>query len=149
MFIDHLASLCPFRSHGLWHSERVAWVPFMTPEDGELSFEETLSALLGLVGRRVSVRVADAGGKPTAVALFAGVLERTTDISILDRADAEAQFFHVGSDLEPNTGFLLHAGTFAGGQAQGDFAVRFLEGHVLVTVAADEGRDEPARDMNA
>lgn len=84
--------------------------------------------------------VSDRQGKPIIVARLEGILRHSADVSILDRPDAEAQFFYVTVDEEDTRliGFMLHAGTFGGGQRDDDSGrVRFLEGNVLVDVHAD------------
>jgi uncharacterized protein GlcG (DUF336 family) len=108
----------------------------------ELDYAGTLAALLGLLGRPVSVTTSDRDGKPVIVTRMEGVLRRAADVTVVKGiAAAEAQFFYVtdSEDDERSVGFMLHAGAFAGGRCDQDVRVRFLQGGVLVDVrAADE-----------
>lgn len=123
--------------------------PTLEPWDVTLDYDGTLSALAGLLGRRVSVVAADRHGKPIIVTRMEGLLRRAHDMTFIrDRPDAEARFFYVGAypDDERPTGFMLHAGCFDGGDQPSDTEVRFLQGGVLVDVRVDEEReaDRPA-----
>jgi uncharacterized protein GlcG (DUF336 family) len=115
------------------------WPPFLDPQEADLDFAGTLAAIQGLVGQHVSVTTADREGKPIIVARLEGTLRRSADMSFLERADAEAQFFYVTEreDDERPIGFMLHAGAFGGGQRDEDVRVRFLQGGVLVDVRAE------------
>lgn len=112
----------------------------MERDEADLDFGATLVALMALVGRRVSVTVADSQGKPIVVARLEGVIRRAGDVSVLERDDAEAQFFYVTDDeSDPRlVGFMLHAGTFFGGQRDENARVRFLQGGVLVDVRVED-----------
>ncbi len=116
------------------------WHPSLDTYETDLDFAETLAALMGLVGRHVSVTTADREGKPILVARLEGTLRRAADVSILRRSDAEAQFFYVTDNEadERPIGFMLHAGVFGGGQRDNDQRVRFLQGGVLVDVCAED-----------
>lgn len=100
---------------------------------------------MGLLGRPVSVQASDAEGKPVIVTRQEGLLTQGSDVSVISRADAEARFFTVtsepadeGGGRAPVAGFLLHKGSFRGGQREQDRVVRFLQGGVLVTVHAED-----------
>jgi hypothetical protein len=68
-----------------------------------VDYEETLGALLGLIGRRVSVNVypPQESGRPGAVAGFVGELRQATDMQHPDDAAArEALLLQVGEGAE-------------------------------------------------
>jgi hypothetical protein len=68
-----------------------------------MDYEETLGALLGLIGRRVSVDVypPQERGQPGAVAGFVGELRQATDMQHPDDAAArEALLLQVGEGAE-------------------------------------------------
>ena len=105
--------------------------------DNGLVYAGTLAALLGLVGREVSVTASDRHGKPVIVARLEGVLRRAADVTVVHGLpEAEAQFFYVTDtpEDERSIGFMLHAGAFAAGRSDEDARVRFLQGGVLVDV---------------
>jgi hypothetical protein len=109
--------------------------------DGDLDYAGTLGALLGLLGRRVSVTTSDRDGRPVIVARLEGVLRRAADVTVVKGLpEAEAQFFYVTDTVEDerSVGFMLHAGAFDGGRGDEDARVRFLQGGVLVDVRALE-----------
>jgi hypothetical protein len=112
---------------------------------GDLDYAGTLGALLGLLGRRVSVTTSDRDGRPVIVARLEGVLRRAADVTVVKGLpEAEAQFFYVTDtiDDERSIGFMLHAGAFDGGRGDEDARVRFLQGGVLVDVRALEDPPE-------
>jgi hypothetical protein len=107
--------------------------------NAELDYAGTLGALLGLVGRPVSVTTSDRDGKPVIVSRLEGVLRRAADVTVVKGLpQAEAQFFYVTDTPEDDRsiGFMLHAGAFAGGRSDEGARVRFLQGGVLVDVRA-------------
>ncbi len=117
----------------------------MGAHSAQLDYAGTLSALLGLVGRRVSVTASDRDGKPVIVARLEGVLRRAADVTVLKGLpEAEAQFFYVTDTPQDDRsiGFMLHAGAFAGGRGDHDARVRFVQGGVLLDVRAAVEADE-------
>jgi hypothetical protein len=115
----------------------MSWTPWIGPPDAEPDYAGTLSALLGLVGRRISVTTSDRDGKPVIVARLEGVLRRAADVTVVKGLpEAEAQFFYVTEtpDDRRSIGFMLHAGAFGGARCEEDARVRFLQGGVLVDV---------------
>lgn len=112
----------------------------------ELSFEQTLEALLGLVGRPVLVLFSGLDGSP----FIAGVVSGRLDRGELDRrlqevllrgddAKVETLFFHVGSR---QSGFVLRPDEFVRGfwQGEGQLVVQLGQCVVSVLVAGDLGR---------
>ena len=109
------------------------------PEGGlELSFEQTLEALLGLVGRPVLVLFSGVAGSP----FIAGVVSGRLDRGELDRrlqevllrgddANVETLFFHVGSR---QSGFVLRPDEFVRGFWQGEGQLVVQLGNCLVSV---------------
>jgi hypothetical protein len=90
----------------------------------ELSFEQTLEALLGLVGRPVLVLFSGAHGPPFVAGVVSGRLDRGELDARLqevllrgDDAKVETLFFHVGSR---QSGFVLRPDDFERGFWQGD-----------------------------
>jgi hypothetical protein len=82
-----------------------------------VDYEETLGAVLALIGRRVSVDVypSHAGGGPGAVAGFVGVLRQATDMQHPDDATArEALLLQVGEGADASY-MLLEQEHFAAG----------------------------------
>jgi hypothetical protein len=90
----------------------------------ELSFEQTLEALLGLVGRPVLVLFSGVNGPPFIAGVLAGRLDRGELDGRLqevllrgDDAKIETLFFHVGSR---QNGFVLRPDDFERGFWRGD-----------------------------
>jgi hypothetical protein len=107
----------------------------------DLDYPGTLAALLGLVGREVSVTTSDPDGRPVIVSRIEGVLRRAADVTVVRGLPAaEAHFFYVTDDPddERSIGFMLHAGPFGGGSSERDQRVRFLQGGVLVDIRAED-----------
>ncbi len=131
---------------GVWPKHAMStWDAAESTHNGDLDYPGTLAALLGLVGREVSVTTSDRDGRPVIVARLEGVLRRAADVTVVKALPAaEAQFFYVTdrAEDERSTGFMLHAGAFGGGRGDDDSRVRFLQGGVLVDVrATDDRRD--------
>ncbi len=106
----------------------------------ELSFEQTLEALLGLVGRPVLVLFAGVDGQPFIAGVLAGRLDRgeldTRLQEVLlrgDDAEVETLFFHVGSR---QSGFVLRPDEFERGFWQGDGQLVLHLGSCAVCVVA-------------
>jgi hypothetical protein len=81
-----------------------------------LGYEETLSALLQLIGRDVLVLFSGAGGPPFLAGILSGRFdrgeldERLVDVLLrADPVEVETLFFHVGSR---STGFVLRPDEF-------------------------------------
>ena len=106
----------------------------------ELSFEQTLEALLGLVGRPVLVVFSSVEGSPFIAGLVSGRLDRGELDGRLqevllrgDDAKVETLFFHVGSR---QSGFVLRPDDFERGFWQGDGQLVVHLGSCAVTVVA-------------
>lgn len=120
-------------------------MPWTEVDDADLDFAGTLAALLGLVGREVSVTASDRDGRPVIVVRLEGVMRRAADVTVVrGLPEAEAQFFYVTDVPEDqrSIGFMLHAGAFAGGRSDQGSRVRFLQGGVLVDVRAARDTEE-------
>ncbi len=111
----------PFSGGGLPHGEP------------ELAYEQTLEALLSLVGRPVLVLFSGADGSPFIVGIISGRLERGELDERLqevllrgDGIEVETLFFHVGSR---QSGFVLRPDEFKRGFWQGD-------GHLVLHLGA-------------
>lgn len=101
-------------------------LPDGTPE---LGYEETLEALLSLVGRPVLVLFSGVGGSPFIIGMVSGRLdrgeidERLQEVLLRgDGTEVETLFFHVGSR---ESGFVIRPDEFDRGFWQG-------EGHLVV-----------------
>src|SRR5581483_793758 len=129
----------PRRGHGWGRVTRFSGGGL--PEGGlELSFEQTLEALLGLVGRPVLVLFSGVAGSP----FIAGVVSGRLDRGELDRrlqevllrgddAKVETLFFHVGSR---QSGFVLRPDEFERGYWQGEEQLVVQLGNCMVSVLA-------------
>lgn len=113
----------------------VAGLPEGAPE---LGYEQTLEALLGLVGRPVLVLFSGVDGSPYIAGVQSGRLDRGELDARLqevllrgDDAKVETLFFHVGSR---QSGFVLRPDEFERGfwQDEGQLVVQL--GHCLVSV---------------
>jgi hypothetical protein len=113
------------------------------PPDGtaELGYEQTLEALLSLVGRPVLVLFSGAGGSPFIVGTVSGRLdrgeldERLQEVLLRgDDTKVETLFFHVGSR---QSGFVIRPDEFerAFWQSTGHLVVHL--GSCAVSVLAD------------
>ncbi len=112
----------------------------------ELSFEQTLEALLGLVGRPVLVLFSGMDGSPFIAGVVSGRLDRgeldTRLQEVLLRGDdakVETLFFHVGSR---QSGFVLRPDEFVRGfwQGEGQLVVHLGSCAVSVVVGGELGR---------
>jgi hypothetical protein len=112
----------------------------------ELTFEQTLEALLGLVGRPVLVLFSGANEPPFIAGVVSGRLDRGEFDPRLqevllrgDDAKVETLFFHVGSR---QSGFVLRPDEFERGYWQGDeqLVVQLGNCAVSVLVAGELGR---------
>jgi len=112
------------------------------PPEGasELSFEQTLEALLGLVGRPVLVVFSGVDGFPFIAGVLSGRLDRgELDVRLQevllrgDDATVETLFFHVGSR---QSGFVLRPDEFERGFWQGDGQLVVHLGSCAVCVVA-------------
>jgi hypothetical protein len=88
-----------------------------TAESRSLSYEETLRALLSLIGRQVLVLFSGTGGPPFISGVLSGRLDRGELDSRLqelllrsDPSSVETLFFHVGSR---QSGFVIRPDEFA------------------------------------
>lgn len=111
-----------------------------TTSGGEtaLGYEETLEALLALIGRQVLVLHSGADGTPFIAGIVSGRLdrgeldERLQSIVLRDDAAAvETLFFHVGSR---QNGFVLRPDDFQGGFWQNDRQLTIHLGACAVSV---------------
>ena len=106
----------------------------------ELSYEQTLEALLSLIGRRVLVFFCGADGSPFISGIIAGRLDRgeldERLQEILLRSDdtaVETLFFHVGSR---QNGFVLRPDEFDRAFWRSDKQLVLHVGHCAISVLA-------------
>ena len=104
----------------------------------ELSFEQTLEALLGLVGRPVLVLFSGVAGSPFIAGMVSGRLDRgeldprLQEVLLRgDDAKVETLFFHVGSR---QSGFVLRPDEFERGFWQGEEQLVLQLGNCVVSV---------------
>ena len=112
----------------------------------ELSFEQTLEALLGLVGRPVLVLFSGVDGSPFIAGIVSGRLDRGELDARLqevllrsDDAKVETLFFHVGSR---QSGFVLRPDEFVRGfwHDEGQLVVHLGSCAVSVVAGGELGR---------
>jgi hypothetical protein len=121
-----------------------------------LDYEETLAALLSLIGRQVLVLFSGADGSPFVAGVLSGRLDRGEPDErlqeLLLRADeslVETLFFHVASR---QTGFVLRPDDFERAFRQSDEQLTIHLGGCAVTVMSQGElgealrRDRPAGD---
>jgi hypothetical protein len=106
----------------------------------ELDYEQTLEALLGLIGRQVLVLFSGVEGSPFISGVLSGRLDRgeldERLQEVLLRADAnaiETLFFHVGSR---QNGFVLRPDEFERGSWRGDNQLVVQAGSSAISVIA-------------
>jgi hypothetical protein len=106
----------------------------------ELGYEQTLEALLGLIGRQVLVLFSGADGSPFISGVISGRLDRgELDArlqQVLLRADdsaVETLFFHVGSRLN---GFVIRPDEFERGFWRSDGQLTVHVRNCAITVLA-------------
>lgn len=104
----------------------------------ELGYEQTLEALLSLIGRPVLVLVSGVDGSPFISAIISGRLDRGEPDErlqeVLLRADTtavETLFFHVGSR---QNGFVVRPDEFERGYWHDDGQLVVRVGHCLITI---------------
>jgi hypothetical protein len=104
----------------------------------ELGYEQTLEALLSLIGRPVLVLFSGADGAPFISGIISGRLDRgeldERLQEVLLRADdtaIETLFFHVGSR---QNGFVVRPDEFEGGFWRSDGQLVVRVGHCAITV---------------
>ena len=109
-----------------------------TAESAPLDYEQTLAALLGLLGRPVLVLFSGSGESPFVAGVLAGRLDRGELDGrlqeVLLRSDAspvETLFFHVGSR---QSGFVLRPDDFVRAFTQGSFQLTIHLGACAVTI---------------
>jgi len=111
----------------------------------ELGYEQTLEALLGLVGRPVLVLFSGADGSPYIAGVLSGRLDRgeldgrLQDVLLRgDGAKVETLFFHVGSR---QSGFVVRPDEFKRGfwQREGQLVLELGTCAVSVLVAGELG----------
>jgi hypothetical protein len=112
----------------------------------ELGYEQTLEALLSLVGRPVLVLFSGAGGSPFIVGVVSGRLDRGEPDERLqevllrgDGAEVETLFLHVGSR---QSGFVIRPDEFERGfwQDEGQLVVHLGSCAVSVLAQGELGR---------
>ena len=112
----------------------------------ELGYEQTLEALLSLIGRQVLVLFSGVDGSPFISGVLSGRLdrgeldERLQEVLLRDDANAiETLFFHVGSR---QNGFVLRPDEFERGFWRGDgqLVVQVGECAISVLVGGELGR---------
>jgi hypothetical protein len=106
----------------------------------ELGYEQTLEALLGLIGRPVLVLFSGADGSPFISAIVSGRLDRgeldERLQEVLLRADdtaVETLFFHVGSR---QTGFVIRPDEFERGFWRSDGQLVVHVGRCAISILA-------------
>jgi hypothetical protein len=114
-----------------------------------LGYEQTLQALLSLVGRQVLVLFSGTGGTPFIAGLLAGRLDRgeldERLQQILLRSDpvaVETLFFHVGSR---QSGFVVRPDEFEGAFWQSDRQLTLHLGRCAVTIMLEGELGEALR----
>lgn len=107
----------------------------------ELGYEQTLEALLGLIGRPVLVLFSGADGSPFISGIVSGRLDRgeldERLQEVLLRADdsaVETLFFHVGSR---QSGFVVRPDEFERGFWRGDRQLVVHMGRCAISVLID------------
>ena len=110
-------------------------------EAAELGYEQTLEALLGLIGRPVLVLFSGAVGSPFISGIISGRLDRgeldERLQEVLLRADdsaIETLFFHVGSR---QNGFVVRPDEFERAFWRGDSQLVVHVGHCAIHVLVD------------
>ncbi|HVU76435.1 MAG TPA: hypothetical protein VHC67_02545 [Gaiellaceae bacterium] len=106
----------------------------------ELDYEQTLEALLGLIGRQVLVLFSGADGSPFISGILSGRLdrgeldERLQEVLLrADDAEVETLFFHVGSR---QNGFVVRPDEFERGFWRGDRQLVLHVGECAINVLA-------------
>jgi hypothetical protein len=109
-------------------------------ESSELGYEQTLEALLSLIGRPVLVLFSGAGGSPFICGVLSGRLDRgeldERLQEVLLRADdntVETLFFHVGSR---QNGFVVRPDEFERGFWRSDGQLVVQVGNCAISVLA-------------
>jgi hypothetical protein len=99
-----------------------------------MTFDEALSALLGLVGKRVEVHVLDAGESPHLVATFGGRLRAGYSMTGGAPSDTEAIFIRLDAGTE-TAAISLDREVFEGPVQHEDGAVALQLGGVELVIA--------------
>ena len=107
-------------------------------EAGELGYEQTLEALLGLIGRPVLVLFSGADGSPFISGIISGRLdrgeldERLQEVLLrADKTAVETLFFHVGSR---ENGFVVRPDEFERAFWRSDAQLVVHVGHCAIHV---------------
>jgi hypothetical protein len=107
-------------------------------DSSRLGYEETLNALLGLIGRQVLVLFSGADGSPFIAGIVSGRLERGEPDERLqevllrsEEQEVETIFFHVGSR---QSGFVIRPDEFDQGFWRTDRQLVAHLGRLAVTV---------------
>ena len=102
-----------------------------------MTFDDALSTLLALVGRRVEVHVVSAGESPHLVATFGGVLRAGHSMTGGEPTEHEAIFIRLDSGRE--TGSLsLNREVYRGAIAHEDGSLTLQLGGVEMLIAVRE-----------
>jgi hypothetical protein len=114
----------------------------LSHDSSALGYEETLEALLGLIGRHVLVLFSGATGMPFVSGIVSGRLDRGEPDERLqelllrdDLAEVETLFFHVGSR---QTGFVMRPDEFTCGFSSGDQLTIHLGGCAISVLVQGE-----------
>ena len=109
-----------------------------------MTFEETLAALQGMIGKDVKISVGAASGSPAIIGAWEGRLAAATDSLGPIGADGgtEALYFHLARDL--GSGFFLHAETFRGArwivdESEPDPVLEIISGPLALLVESASG----------
>jgi hypothetical protein len=109
--------------------------PFRSP----VTFNETLAALLELIGQRVSISAAGIDGDPPMALTVTGTLAEGTEL-LRDRADAGEgdEAFYLSFEEDRGSGFLVHSKDFRGARWAGPI-LEITVGGVLLRVEPESG----------
>ncbi|MCB0874706.1 MAG: hypothetical protein R2718_01505 [Solirubrobacterales bacterium] len=99
-----------------------------------MTFDDALTGLLALVGRRVDVHVVSAGESPYLVATFGGVLRAGHSMTGGEPTENESIFVRI--DAEPETGSIsLNREVYRGGISHEDGSLTLQLGGVEMLIA--------------
>lgn len=83
-----------------------------------MTFNETLAALLELIGQRVSVSAAGIDGDPPLALTVTGTLAEGTEL-VRDRPDAGEECIYLSFEEDRGAGLFVHSSVFHGAAWEG------------------------------
>jgi hypothetical protein len=83
-----------------------------------VTFNETLAALLGLVGQRVSISAAGIDGAPPMALIVTRTLAEGTEL-LRDRVDACEECNNLSFEEDRGAGLFVHSNVFSGAAWEG------------------------------